>query len=158
MQPAKGQGRGQNHNIARFQAIHRLFVTIKSNEPPLVRHINRGLTGLVRAQSVIAAIQTILKNVGHGDQFNRAAFDAHGLGRRACAPSAATDQRHLDGVVAGGVDIRDGHARQGGSSGHAAGGFDKFAARSRRSQFIHNHSALCNGRWKQTIIQINVSP
>ena len=34
----------------------------------------------------------------------------HGVGHRAAAPAAAADQGQADGVVLGGVDVRNGHS------------------------------------------------
>ena len=45
----------------------------------------------------------------------------HGVGHRAAAPAAAADQGQADGVVLAGVDVWNGHARQGRNRGEPGG-------------------------------------
>ena len=119
MHPAKRQRRCQNHDIPRLQAIHRLLVAVETDKPAFRRHIH--FIGRILAQPFVTVVKAILKDIGHGDQFDRAAIDAHGLRCRARPPTAATNQRHLNGVLAGGVNIRHRDPRQGGNCRDTAG-------------------------------------
>ena len=74
-------------------------------------------------------VEPILKDVGHGDELDGAVLDRHGIGRRAGASAAATDQGHADGVVFGGMDLRNDDARQGRGRGDLAGVLQKLTTR-----------------------------
>ena len=145
MDPAERQRRGKNGHVARLEAIHRVLVAVKADEPALRRHIHlvnmlvawAGAVGGVRLgvglfgrgdEALVAGIEFVGEDIGHGHQFDGAIFDVQGVDDRAGAASAATDQGHLNRVAAGGMDIRDGHARQGGSGGETAGSLDKLPA------------------------------
>jgi hypothetical protein len=52
--------------------------------------------------------------------------------RGAGAAAAAADQRDLDNLRAGSMDVGQGHAGQGGDGSNAAGGFDKLATSGKR--------------------------
>jgi hypothetical protein len=92
-------------------------------------------------------VQTALQQIGHGDQFDRPAgrcvllavgavsivhyepASRQGIGHRTASATAAPDQGQPDGVVFGGVDVRNGHSRQGGSRGDSGSVSDELATR-----------------------------
>ena len=115
MQPAKRRGRGKDHDIAWAQRIDRLFVPIEAQEFPFRWHIHLILE--LCTQAAVADILSILENVGHGDQFDRSVLDLQRLFRSSCAATAAPDQRDLNGVAFGRMNLGHGtgdHRRCGG--------------------------------------------
>ena len=51
------------------------------------------------AQVVVAGLQAVFEDVGHGHQLDRPLLDRHGVGGGTRAASAAADQGHIDRVV-----------------------------------------------------------
>ena len=102
--PAEGRRRGKNHHVARLQTIHRLPVAVEADELAVLGYVD--LVAALLLQLLEASLETVLKDVGHGDQFDRAAGGGQGVGRRAGAAPAAADQRDPNRIAAGGV----GHA------------------------------------------------
>ena len=126
MQPAKSQRRGEDRNVARLQAVHRLLVGVEADELTLLGHIDPIAERPLDV--AIAAVEAILEYVGHGHQLDRAAVDRHGIASRATAAAAAADQGYLDRVVFGSMNVRDHRGCQGRGGGHAAGVLQKFSA------------------------------
>ena len=102
MHPAEGQRRGEDGDVARLQAIHRLLVGVETDELAILGHVD--LVGELLLELLVAAAEAVLEDVGHGDQLDRPLLDRQGVGRRAGAAAAAADQGHLDRVVLGGMD------------------------------------------------------
>ncbi len=74
--------------------------------------------GLPFGEGVVAGLELIGKDVGHGPELD-GPFRVQRLGRRAGASSAATDQGDLDRLIPGRMDPRDGAPRHGqGSACH----------------------------------------
>ena len=119
MHPAEGQRRGEDRDVARLQAVHRLLVGVESDELTVLGHVDPIAELLLDV--AIAAVEAILEGVGHGHQLDGAVLDRHGIAGRAAAAAAAADQGHLDRVVLGGMDVRDHRGRQGRGGGDAAG-------------------------------------
>ena len=51
----------------------------------------------------VAAVQPILVNVGHGDEFDRPLLSRQRVGRRPGSATAATHERDIDGVALTGI-------------------------------------------------------
>ena len=119
MHPAERQRRGEDRDVARLQAVHRLLVGVEADELAILRHVH--LVAELLLDVPIAAVEAILEDIGHGHQLDGTALDRHGVGRCAAAAAAAADQGHLDRVVLGGMDMRDHRGRQGRGGGDAAG-------------------------------------
>ena len=125
--PAEGRRRGEDRHVARLQAVHRLLVGVEADELAVLGHVD--LVGELLLQLRVAAVEAVLEDVGHGHQLDRAVLGRQGVGRRAGAAAAAADQGHLDRVVLGGVDGRNGDPRQGRGRGDLAGVLQKLATR-----------------------------
>src|SRR6266487_3678185 len=125
MDPAKRQRCRENDDVAWFEGIHRFFVTVEPNELAVL-DIDPITTFFLYALK--AAIELAFEDIGHGHQLDwPAVAGGERVIGRAAAAAAATHQRHLDHITSGGMDMGDGHCRQGRSRGDAASGFDKFA-------------------------------
>ena len=78
-------------------------VAFDAGELSLGGYVN--LIGALGFDSLETALETIVKGVGHGNQFDvRMSGVTESLDGRPGPPSAATDQGQLDQVAAGGVD------------------------------------------------------
>ena len=66
--PTKSAGRGENDNISRIEGIHGFFITIKTDESSIFRHIN--LIFMFVDQSIVALVHLTLKNISHGHEFD----------------------------------------------------------------------------------------
>src|SRR5205807_7459486 len=112
-----------------LQAIHRLFVSVESDELAVVRYVDFVAMPL---QAIVAAVEALLEDIGHGDQFHRTAGGLEGIGSRAAAAPAATDQSDLNEAAAGGMNMGQSHARQSGSAHDRAGRFNEVPAGGQR--------------------------
>ncbi len=77
-------------------------------------------------QRLVAAIEFVLKDIGHGHHLGRGIGDGYRLGSRPAAPATGTNNGHLDritGLLA--QYMWNGNARQSGD----AGGFHEGASR-----------------------------
>jgi hypothetical protein len=92
--------------------LEKILVGIQAHELAVLGNVHLLRESL--REPALAVVEASLEDVGHGDELDRAALGGEGVVGRAGAPAAAADQGHLDGIVAGGVHGRDGHARQGG--------------------------------------------
>ena len=143
--PAERRHGREDRHVTRPQTVHRLLVGVKSDELPVFRHVHP--VGIPLAIEVLdAVVEPILKDVGHGDEFDRAVFDRHRLARSAAASTAATDQGHADRVVLAGVDGRDENACQGRGGGDLAGILQKIATRCGMVVVAHRSCSLA-GNW-----------
>ena len=70
MDPAEGRRRGEDRDVARLQAIHRLLVGVEADELAVLGHVD--LVGELLLQVAVAALQPVLEDVGHGHQLDRA--------------------------------------------------------------------------------------
>ena len=126
---AESRVRGQQGDIPRFQAVNRFLVSVKPQKPALVGNID--LVTECPGEGFVRLIQAILTQIRHGHQFDRPAGAAilgtlrsaavtqhqatgrHRVSHGTITPAAATDQRQLNGVVSGRVNMGNGNARQG---------------------------------------------
>ena len=134
MDPAKGGRRGKDGDVARPQAVDRLLVGIEADEHAVGGHLD--LLGEFLVQMVMAALEFLRKDIGHGDQLDRPVLDRQGVFPGAGAAAAAADQGHLDGITLGGMHLRDCQSRQG--RGHS--GLTRL-----RNQFAARHAAAHSG-------------
>src|SRR2546423_480483 len=79
-------------------------VRVEAEELAVLRTVH--LCGVAAAEAAMAVAELLGEDVGHRDQFDGAVLGAEGIFGGACATSAATDERELDGVVSGGMDVR----------------------------------------------------
>ena len=113
MHPTKRQRRGKDRDVAGLQAVHRLLVSVEADEFAVFRHFDQFAKLLAALKRVITALEPVLEDVRHGDEFDRAVFDGESVTHGAGTATAAADQRDLDGVVLRSVDVGKGHASQG---------------------------------------------
>ena len=164
MHPTKRHWRRQNNHVARAQTVHRLAVSLKPDEPTLRWHVD--LVGIkpcyptvsspCRAmrrsvlQRLEAHLEAVLEEVGHGEESDRTVLRNQGIGHRAGAASAASDQCHPYGVVFGGV-TRPRHGRHQCRPGNCP---DRCAQKSttRSRTWIRCgrriHGQQCNEHWR----------
>ncbi len=107
--PAKRRGRGQDHDVAGLEAIHRLLVAVEADETPFGWDVHVIAEALLHA--VIVHLEIGVEDVGHRDQLDRAAGGRKRVEHRSPAAPAAADQCQADRFIAGGVDGRDDDAR-----------------------------------------------
>ena len=110
---AEGQRRGQDHDVAGLEAVHRVFVRIEANELAVGGHVHRLGDVAVVLHRFEAGVEPILEGVGHGDELDGAALGIDGVEDGAGAASAAADDGHLDSAGFGGVYERNRYAGQG---------------------------------------------
>ena len=116
MHPPEGDRRGEDHDVSRLQAIHRLSVGFKAEEAALRGHIHlRGTHARNAAfdsgfrlpgrafQRLVADGQALREHIGHGDEPGGSGLGGEGIGGGARPAPAAANQRDLDGVVPGGI-------------------------------------------------------
>ena len=115
---AEGRRRGQKHDASRGHAIDGLPVGVHAQELAGGGHLE--LRRVLRVELVEAALEPVLEDVGHGDQPGRAR-GAQGLGGRAGASAAASDQGNGDGLLLARVAPRGGGAGQGRAGRRGAG-------------------------------------
>ena len=108
--PAEGRRRGEDDDVARLEAVHRLLVAVEADE--LVVAADFDLVAVFLLELFIASVEPVLEDVGHGDELDGACLVESALLGRAGAAAAAADQGHADRVVLGRVDHRHGNARQ----------------------------------------------
>ena len=118
MDPAKRQRRGKDRNVAGFQAVHRLLVSVEPDELAVLGHIHQ--LGVLPFQSVVTALEPVIEDVGHGHELGRTIFDRQRVIGGATAAATAANQGDLDGVVPRRVNAWNGHSRQGRSRGNFA--------------------------------------
>jgi hypothetical protein len=139
--PAERRRRGHDRHVARLEAVQRFLVGIEADKTPAFGH--SGAIGELLAEILVAGSKPVGKYVGHGDQLDGAALGAQGILGGAGAPAAATDQGHLNGIILAGVDLRDGHPRQGGRHGNPSGRLHHLAARQAAvGALAHNGTSL----------------
>ena len=118
LHPAERGRRGEDGDVAGLEAVDRLAVPSK---PMNWRSCGTSIwtANCCRRRPWLSA-SFGREDVGHGDQLDGAVLDAERVFRGAGAAAAAADQRELDGVVLRRMDMRKGHAGQGGHPGDAA--------------------------------------
>ncbi len=126
MHPAKRQGRGEDHNVARLQAVHGLLVGVEPHELAVLRHVD--LIAELALDGPVAAVEAVLEGIGHRHQLDGDALDRHGVGGCAGATATAADQGQLDRIILPGMDRRDQRGCQGRGGGNATGVFQKVSA------------------------------
>ena len=68
--PAEGRRGGQDHHVARLEAVHGLLVAVEADELAILGHVDLVAVGLL--QLVVAVVEPILEHVGHGHELDRA--------------------------------------------------------------------------------------
>jgi hypothetical protein len=127
MNRAEGWRRGQQHHVTLVQRVDGVFKRIEADEAALWWHVD--LASFSPAETLQAALHAMLKDVGQRPE--------HGWPRRgqgleggAGAAASTTDDRHLDGVVLGGI-TRAGQGHRSGQRRASDGGtrsFEEFTA------------------------------
>lgn len=123
--PAERQRRGENGDIALLETVDRTLVGIKADVFAVVGHIH--LILVFSLEGIVGAVETVLENIGHGNELGRTAL-RHGVGRGAATAPAATDQRDLELVTPRRVNVGKDDTRQGRRGGELAGSFEKLPA------------------------------
>ncbi len=128
MHPAEAGRGGEDGDIARAQAIHRLFVGVKADEAAILGHVH--LVAAVFLDLFVAVVQPIGEDVRHGHQFDGALLaGGQSVLRGAGATAAGADEGDPDFIAFGGV-TRPGNGGGQGDSRHGFGrGFQEFPAR-----------------------------
>ena len=96
---------GQDDHARPVEAVDGLLVRIEADELAILGDLDLLAEAL---QLLDTGLHSGLEHIGHGDQLRRPALGGEGVGRRSGAAPAATDQRDLDGIAAGGM--HSGHA------------------------------------------------
>lgn len=123
--PAERQRRGENGDIALLETVDRTLVGIKADVFAVVGHIH--LILVFSLEGIVGAVETVLENIGHGNELGRTAL-RHGVGRGAATAPAATDQRDLELVTPRRVNVGKDDTRQGRRGSELAGSFEKLPA------------------------------
>jgi hypothetical protein len=126
MHPSERGGRGENHDIAGLEAIHRLLVGIEADEFSVGGDIHE--LGVVFDDVVVASLQAIFEDIGHGDELDRATGGSEGIDGGTAPPPAASDKGDLDHIAALRMNICEPERREGRSGDDTAGGFDELAS------------------------------
>jgi hypothetical protein len=124
--PAKGRWGGQDDDVARLQDVHRLLVTVEADELAILGHID--LLVEPRLELVVARLDALLEDVGHGDQLGRAVLAVHRVARSPGPPATRPDQGDLERVVFSGVRPGQHQPANRASDGRGTGALEQIAA------------------------------
>ncbi len=118
---------GQHGDVAGTQAVDRLAIGVEADEPPLRRHVD--LVGILLAQGRVRRGQPFLEQVGHDRQLDRPAGRASKALTAAPLPRPPQPiKRQSDGVVLGGVHVRNGGRGQPATGNQGAASTQKIPA------------------------------
>jgi hypothetical protein len=124
--PAEGRWGGEDRDITRPQAIHRLLVRVEADEPPTFGHVH--LVPMPFFQVLVAVGKPMLEGVGHGNELDRASFDGHGVRGGPGPAAAAADEGQLNRVVLAGIHPGGNPRRQRRDCRQPAAVFEELAA------------------------------
>ncbi len=108
------------------RAINGLAVGVEADEATVGGNVHTVFVFL--AEDLESAVETVLEQIGHHRELDRAFGRIEGVGHRAAAAATAADERQANGVILGSVDPGNAHARKGRSGGHGAAASEEFAA------------------------------
>ena len=96
MHPSKRERRGQNHNVTGIQHIHGLLISVESKILVVDGYIDFLFVFLeLLIDRVVASLQFVLKDVGHGHQFGFCSRRIQSVRRRTRPSTTTTDQCQL---------------------------------------------------------------
>ena len=101
------------------------------------RHVDSVAATEVLVEVVVAGVELVVENVGHGDQLDRAALGRQGVRRGAGAAAAAAHECHLNHVGLARMNQRDGRLGEGRGRRDQAGGLEKITTRRSRLGIGH---------------------
>jgi len=117
---------GEDRHVARFQTVHRLPISVQAGKFFVFGHIHLLLELFL--QCFVTARESVLKKVGHRNQFDRTTRRGKSIPHRTRAAAAASDQRQVDRVVFRGVHVRDRHPNYRGACDDFPSRREEFAA------------------------------
>ncbi|HEU5071019.1 MAG TPA: hypothetical protein VFV96_11495 [Verrucomicrobiae bacterium] len=109
--PTEGQRRGEDGNVSRSEAVHRLLAGIKPDELAFFRHIHPASDGMA-FQRIVGAVEVIPKNIRHGHKFQGAILNGQRVDGGTRATAAATDQGNAQCVVLDGMNAGNDNSHQ----------------------------------------------
>ncbi|MHC4583163.1 MAG: hypothetical protein ACYS3N_01455 [Planctomycetota bacterium] len=110
MHPAKRRRRRKNRDITRAQTIHRLLISVETDESVIPRYVH--FPGVPSLQILVTAFQAMFEHVTHGNELHRTSFYRQGVVRCAGAPAATAYQGHLDSVALPGIHTWSGRSHK----------------------------------------------
>src|SRR5439155_18933897 len=96
MHPTKGQRRGEDRDVAGFEAVHGLFVSVEADEFAVLWHVNFLPTRF--CQTLMAAVEAVLENISHGHELDGTALGGDGVICGAGAATTTADQGDLNHI------------------------------------------------------------
>jgi len=107
--PAEGERRGEDGDVAFAERVHGVFEGVEAEEF-VVAHFNVAADFRVAFEAGECGVEFVFEDVRHGDEFGAAFLDGEGVFGGAAAASTATDKGDFDLVAALGVNSRESDA------------------------------------------------
>ncbi len=97
--PSKRQRSRQDHNVTRFERIHRMLVSIEANELPFLRYIDflRRIDVFI-GKSLHTASHVLRKHIRHRDDFQLRVVHMQRIIRRPRPTTTRPNQSHLNHI------------------------------------------------------------
>ncbi len=125
MHPAKRERCGEDCDVAGFQEVHSFLVTVEADEFSVGGNVHFVL--MFAGQAIITVAQLVFEHVCHRDEFDRSAGGGECIRSGSGAASSAANEGNLNGFIAGGMHMWQGHTGQSGCGRKFSSGFYKFA-------------------------------
>src|SRR5688572_30795911 len=89
--PAEGERRGEDGDVAFAESVHGAFEGVEAEES-VVAHFNVAADFRVAREASEGGVEFVFEDISHGDEFGPAFLDREGVFGGAAAAAAATDQ------------------------------------------------------------------